>query len=70
MSAEDLARAKVERLDVHPGDLVLVVMPDDWDTDRASSVMASFEWLSDERRATVFGVPESLKFKVVRASEQ
>lgn len=58
-------RVIVEKLDVKKGDIVLVLYPEDYLGD-LGELMGSFDELSEEYSAIFFGVPNTLRFKVVR----
>ena len=62
-------RVIVEKLDVKPGELVLVVVPTDMSHAEVACIADSFGDLGQELDALFFVVPDNLKFKVVRADE-
>jgi hypothetical protein len=61
-------RVIVEKLDVKPGDVVLVLYPEDYLGD-LNDLMDSFAAFGEECSAFFFGAPNPLRFKVVRAKE-
>lgn len=67
MSAEAVI---VEKLDVHKGDIILVLVPEDMDPITVDGICESFGLLAEEHDAFAFIAPNTLRFKVVHEEGQ